>query len=247
MQKTVESTKSEVKEELREKEVQGHEKRIKINITDLLNKYSGNPEMWAIWYSKVYKGFLDSTDRIFETPLDTNDTTVDDIFSSLRGNCNFIIEKMSNQNEYDAQPMISMRNRIREFQKNEDDEITVILSIHGSSSSLEYLNTYIPNGYVTVDLDRDDQRPTEEVSLREHKSEITDSFSSWTPYQNRPNNRYKRTLYISFKKEGNNLEATVDIETQRMKYTLMEKAFRLVGMSTPYKTDALKELEENQL
>ena len=240
MQKTIDSVRSEVKEELNNEQVQDYPTVEEFEIEDILDKHSGNPELWSLWYPQVYRKIFHSVDLILRSPLQHKEARPEDVYISLEEGIQDLIDSVGNAG-MDTQNLLNMRDRIIEFQGGDKDELTIVLTIHGSKSRIECLNGYYDEGIITVDMDGEPIN-SEVSSLREYESSLMDSFCGWTPYNRRPNNRFKRELYISLRNTDDTREATVDLRSTRMEYTLMEKLSLRLGFSSPYAEEPIKEL-----
>lgn len=241
MQKTVESVKSETKEELKSEQIQGFENQARFNVTDVSGRYSGNPELWAIRYYNVYGNLFDVVDTLLQTPLDRKDASEKDVYNNMASGIDTLIDSASKNSDIDTQPLYNIRERVKEFKESEEDEMTLIITVHGPNSTIEYLNNYFNNGIVTVNLDGNPSI-SEKSTLSEYEESLMKKFCYISPYQKRPNKRFKRELHISMRKKDGETEATIDLQTNRVQYKIMERIFLKFGLSSPYKDEPIKDI-----
>lgn len=241
MEKTVKSVKSETKEELKMKQVRGNDRDIRFNVTEIAGKYSGNSELWAIWYSQVYGGLFELVDTILGCPLENEQSSREDIYTDIYSGIDSLIDYASKNTDIDTQPLYKLRERVESFEQSSDDELTLMISLNGPHSSLECVDGYFDSGIVTIDVDGD---PTvaEKSTLTEYRGSLMKSFCFISPYQNRPNNRFKRELHVSMRKSDSRIESTIDLQTQRVNYTLTEKILLKLGFSTPYRVEPINQI-----
>lgn len=241
MEKTIESVKSETKEELKMEQVRGNDRDIRFDVTDIAGKYSGNGELWAIWYSQVYGGLFELVDTILGCPLENEQPSEEDIYGDIYSGVDSLIDYASENTDIDTQPLYKLRERVESFEESSDDKLTLIITLNGPDSSLEYVDGYFDDGIVTVDVNGE---PTvaEKSTLTEYRSSLMKSFCFISPYQNRPNNRFKRELHVSMDKSGDTIESTIDLQTHRVEYALTEKILLKLGFSTPYREEPIKQI-----
>lgn len=243
MQETVDSVQSEVKRQMNEDIIENRLQKQNFDIVDCINKYTCSRELLSLWYPQVYREIFDSVDIILRSPLSNTDDNPEEVSNSLLSGVNNLVDTISSSDK-DVQPLLNVRDRLVEYQDNEDDEITIVVEIHGRKSSITYYNQYHDFGVVTVNMNN---RPNnvEESTLREYEGSLIDNFCSHTPNENRPTDRYKRELHISMKKTKNKDVATIDLTTERNKYTKMEKIFINLGFSSPYPKEPIKNLHKS--
>lgn len=244
MQKTVESVRSEVKEELSEKSVSENRYTQRFNVDNILDKHTGNPELWSLRYLSIYSQIFDAVNLAFETPLPNKDSESDDVYDSISSGINEIVDTISGVSNIDTISVLNIRDRFEEFMQNENDEITLNVTLHGQKSKIQLIEEYYrKGGIVTVNLNGEITNE-EEVALREYNESLIKKFCARTPYQNRPNNRFKRVLSISMKKTDDEEIITVHCDTHRMKYTLLEKICVNLGFN-PQRQEPIKQLDNH--
>lgn len=244
MQKTVESVRSEVKEEISKKSINQNAYTQHFNIDDVLDKYSGNPELWSLRYESLYSKIFESVNLIFETPLPNKETESQDIYDTIDSGINNVVDVISGNADAKTISVLNIRDRFEEFAENKNDEITLKITLHGQESTLELIDGYYKDGgIVTINLNGETTNE-EEVALREYNKSLINKFCSRTPYQNRPNKRFKRILCISMKKRDDEEIITVHCDTQRIKYTKFEKVCKLFGFN-PLRQEPIKELDNH--
>lgn len=240
MEKTVESLDTEVRTELNDGLVDDLKKSQQFEINQLSDKVVTDPELWALSYRKLYSGLFATVDLILQNPVNSKDADINDVYEGLNGSMENLVDKFSNS-ELNTEPILNIRNRVQEFQKSGKDEFTLRLTIHGGKSSIEYMNKYFEDGIISVDLNGSPTK-NEEVTLREYEDSLVDSFCGFDSYEKRPNTRFKREMTISMKKTDDSIITTIDLNTERMKYTLLEKIFNKIGLSKSRKEEPINQL-----
>lgn len=240
MQETVESVSSEIKRQMNEDILEHELREQKFDIVDSLGKITHNRELLSLWYPQVYENIFGAVDMILRSPISNTDDTPEKVYNNLLDGVNDLVDTISSSGN-DVQPLLNIRDRIKEFQDNDNDEITIVVKIHGKKSSVTYYNQYYSNGVVTVNMNEKPTNP-EESTLREYEDSLINNICDYIPNEHRPTDRYKRELHISLSKTQDSDIATIDLTTTRMEYTLGEKLFMKLGLSSPYPEEPIKNL-----
>jgi uncharacterized protein YegL len=239
MQETVESVSSEVKRQINE-DIE-HKREQKFDIVEISNqKHTYNRELLSLWYPQVYECLFDAVDMALRSPIYNMDDNSEKVYNSLLDGINDLVDNIGSS-ECDVQALLNIRDRVREFQDNDNDEITIVVKIHGKESSVSYYDQYYSDGIVTVHMNGDPTNP-EESTLREYEGSLLDNLCSYTPNECRPTDRYKRELHISLTKTQDSDIATIDLISDRVEYTALEKLFMKIGFSSPYAKEPIKDL-----
>lgn len=99
MSGSIVSVKNETKKELSEKQLYDV-KNCRFNIEDIFDKpYSGNGELWSIWYNKLYGDFFNAVDDSFMCPIETEDVDTDDVFDNIENGFNNLIKRISSTDD----------------------------------------------------------------------------------------------------------------------------------------------------
>lgn len=242
MQETVQSIQSEVKKDLVDTNELGDEYVEDFNIDDILDEITGNPEFWSLRYSRLYEDIFNSVNIMFKSPLPNNEFSSDDFYKTLESGIKNVVDTVGD-NSQNSIDILNIRDRFNNFKQNNDDELTLKITIHADHTSIEIIDGYYGDGgIVTVDLN-DNPTNSEEATLREYNNDLIDRMCKRTPFEYRPNKRFQRELYISINKTPNEDIVTVHLDSKRMKYTIFEKLFMKFGFSSPYRNEPINELD----
>lgn len=241
MQKTVQSLESETKEELNDIQATSPQKECRFSMAKLADKpYTPKGAELSLSYGNLYGDTFSALNELLLFPTKSGKDELQPIYDKIERDIESLIEKVADSGR-DTQSLQHIRDSLLQFTEGQTDEFTLIITIHGDTSSISCLNKYFEDGIVKIDLSGN---PThaEEAALRNYESQLVDAFNAYTPNQHRPTERFKRELTISFLREDNEVYSTIDVNTRRMKYSTLEKVFRAVGLSGPYKEEPILEL-----
>lgn len=226
--RVVESLKSEAKREIEQKV--RTEDGFKFQASTIANSYSGNPELWSLWYSQILEGIFEGTKDLFLTPIKRENKTVQGSMNKFSNCIDSLIEKSSNRTNKDTTPLINNRRKIEEFKDGKSDSITFILQIKGGECNIECINAFIPDQIVKFKVSESETCSTDEASLREHRQEVIDFLNSYSPYRRRPQEKYRRTLCVSIKSEGQRKLVSIGVDEVRTRnYSVMERIISILG------------------
>lgn len=224
----VDSVKSHLKREgLQPSELNG---QFEFEVASLVNSYSGNPELWSIWYSKIFSKIFEGVESVFNSPVSRKDDTVVDALGEFVAGFNGLAERASKNTDLDIAPLIEDRKKIQQVIKEESNEVTVVLKINGNECSLECLDSFIDNQLIEFDVGNRTPSATDEASLIEHSSEIAEFMNSRSEYRRRPHNKYERTLMVSVRRVSGVYNVSVGVdETRTRKYSVWERILSVIG------------------
>jgi hypothetical protein len=224
----VESLKSESKREI-DKKVR-LEDEFKFQASTLANSYSGDPELWSLWYSQILEGIFEGTKDIFLTPIEREDKDIEEALERFCTCIDDLVEKTSKRTDKDTTPLIKSRRKIEAFLSEESDSVTLILEIKGGECKLECINGFISDQIIKFDISESQTCSTDEASLREHSQEVIEFLNSYSPYRRRPQEKYRRTLCVSIASKDNKNVVSVGVDEVRTRsYSITEKLISLIG------------------
>lgn len=214
---------------------------IQLNIESNVPTRSGNPEMWAIWYWKIYGDLFNTVDAILKTPISNENISESDIYDLIIRGLNDIAV-YTEHNDDSRSTLRQIAYNVRKFDEQENGEMMIVIEICGPDTSIKLTEKHVDNGLVSVDFNTD-LNNSEKAQLNDYKGNIIKKFCSPTPVENRPNKRFKRKLRLSFNKTNGNCKATIDLRTKRMKYTLFEKFCSKLNLPSPYEEEPIKRIK----
>lgn len=220
MQDTIQSPKSQAKRELIN-ENYTIETDYRFNINKIMGKANyRHPELWSLWYSSLFSGFIDGFNNLLSSPLPQEKTGYDDALDDIMRGFNEVITKSEKNTDSDISPIINMRSKFESFIDKETNEITIIIENIGRNGSIEVIENYVESD-IKVDVLSESSEISDISSLREHRSELTENF---VDYYNRPSEKYRRTLYISLRRTDKSTYANLWVDEERIKpFTLLER------------------------
>jgi len=229
-QKTIESVESETMEELYLHGV-GNETKYKFEIYNIFGKHiKGGHELWSLWYAKLFEDIEDGIYNLLSIPIKTEDITFSESITCFKNNINTIINKSEQNMDNNIVTLINMRDKIENFENQNEDELTILLTNRGPNSSIEVFNTYITESDINITIESNNITSNiEEASLRKHRNEFYDQFNAYQ-YDKRPTKKYKRELIISLKRETDNkIQVNLNfMESRVLPLTFIEKIERIV-------------------
>lgn len=204
--------------------------RFSFKASEMAGSYSGNPELWCLWYEQLLSDFFTGTEKLFNAPLERRNDTVEDGLNSFVDGFNLLSDKSSKRTDADTTPLVKNRNKIQSFINQESKSVTLIIEIKGGQCDLECVNGFIDDQLINFHTNNTDVDCVDESSLIEHSSEIIEFVNGYSPYRRRPQKKYKRTLCVSIKRvdEGFKITAGVD-EIRTRSYSIWEKVLTSLG------------------
>lgn len=222
----VSSVKSDVKREL---ELMSDD-RFEFDASDMANSYSGNPELWCLWYSQILSEMFTGLEMLFNSPVRRKDDTVEDGLEKFTEGFNKLIEKGSERTDSDTAPLVRSREKIQRVINEESDSVTLVIQIKGGECSLECVDGFVEDQLIEFTEGDRTAGTIDEASLAEHSSEVSTFMNGYSNYRRRPQNKYKRTLTVSVQRSEEEYNVTVGVdEIRTRKYSVWEQLLSVFG------------------